>query len=175
MFPIQQTKAPTEREIRVTLPNFVIKAACKRYILGHARATRFHRFTRLDLGVYDELNLAVRSHMKSIAALSSFKSMSGSAAEAGTLNFLNKKACKRFILERVETLAQIRAFDRAQAAIYGELNRRLVKMMESVVVRQPSKGRAITQFGACSGHPRRPSSNRNWAWRRSKLALWSPS
>jgi hypothetical protein len=68
MFPIQQTKAPTEREIRVTLPNFVNKAACKKFIMGHARATRFHSFTRLDPGVYDELNAGLRRLMKAIVA-----------------------------------------------------------------------------------------------------------
>lgn len=45
---------------------FINKAACKKFIMGYAQESRYHKFSRLDPAIYDELNGVLRKHMRAI-------------------------------------------------------------------------------------------------------------
>ena len=67
IFPCERfpVKTITPKAVR---GDFVNKAACRKYIMEFAAKTRHHTFTRLDPGIYDELNGVLRRHMVAIVS-----------------------------------------------------------------------------------------------------------
>lgn len=64
MFPCERFPVtPTPKAVSGA---FINKAACRKYIMDFAAKTRHHTFTRLDPGIYDELNGVLRRHMAAI-------------------------------------------------------------------------------------------------------------
>jgi len=67
MFPADKVKVggillpPTRR------PSFLNRAACKKFIMDIANQ-RYHKFSRLDPAVYDELEGLLRRQMRAIVA-----------------------------------------------------------------------------------------------------------
>ena len=67
MFPCQRFPVKTTTP-KATSGAFINKAACRKYIMDIAAKSRHHTFTRLEPGIYDELNGVLRRHMATIVS-----------------------------------------------------------------------------------------------------------
>jgi hypothetical protein len=71
MFPIEKLELHPKLRRKVVqrgVGMFINKAACKKFLLGHANDTRYHKFNRVESEVFDELNGILRQAMRSIVA-----------------------------------------------------------------------------------------------------------
>ena len=66
MFPASKVKVG-EVVLSTRMHSLINKAACKKFIMDCANQ-RYHKFSRLDPAVYDELNGVLRKHMRAIVA-----------------------------------------------------------------------------------------------------------
>jgi hypothetical protein len=129
MFPVEQLKVSPrakERVIRTVIPNFVVKAACHKFIMAHAKATRHHRFTRISADVYDSLNSSLRIWMRNLADLGDEVSF-----RPGEMpQVINTSACKKFI-------TGFHSVSKVSAGSCLKLNSLLCRKMMNLVNGQP--------------------------------------